>query len=132
MLSESVINIKGVGEKLASDFQSMDIHTIEDLLFYFSYRYDVFEIKPLSEFINENKVTIEVTIINNPKLSYFRANRSRLAIKVEIAQIAVKAVMFNRAFTKKHIRIGEKITLTRKWHAPRRQITLNNYKKGTA
>jgi len=132
MLSESVINIKGVGEKLAADLQSMDIHTIEDLLFYFPYRYDVFEIKPLSELIHEDKVTIEGTVINNPNLSYFGRNRSRLFFNVEVDHVVVRAVMFNRAFAKKHIKMGDKITLTGKWDAHRLQITVNKYKKGTA
>lgn len=132
MLSESVLNIKGVGEKMAIDLNVMNIETVEDLLFYFPSRYDVFEIKPIEELIHEDKVTVEGTVINEPRLSFYGRNRSRLMFNIEIEQIVVKAVMFNRAFAKKHIKAGEKITLTGKWDAHRLQITVSQYKKGEA
>src|SRR5690625_942637 len=40
--------------------------------------------------------------------------------------------MFNRSFAKKHIKMGDLVTLTGKWDAHRLQITVNHYKKGTA
>lgn len=130
MLSESVTSVKGVGEKFASDLASMDIHTVEDLLFYFPSRYDVFEVKPLSELINQDKVTIEGTVLSEPHLSFFGRNRSRLMFNVEVDHVVVKAVMFNRAFAKKQISTGDHITLTGKWDAHRLQITVSHYKKG--
>src|SRR5690625_7845595 len=40
--------------------------------------------------------------------------------------------MFNRSFAKKHIKMGDLVTLTGKWDAHRLQITVNHYKKGSA
>src|SRR5690625_3812503 len=100
MLNESVSKVKGVGEKLAIDLENMNIYTIEDLLFYFPSRYDVFEIKPLGELIHEDKVTIEGKVLNEPHLSFFGRNRSRLMFNLEVDQIVVKAVIFNRSFAK--------------------------------
>ncbi|GAA0612561.1 ATP-dependent DNA helicase RecG [Virgibacillus siamensis] len=132
MLSEPVTAIKGVGEKFADDLSLMNIFTVEDLLNYFPYRYDVFEIKPLSELIHEDKVTIEGKVLHEPSLNYYGKKKSRLAFNVEVEGIAVKAVMFNRAFAKKHINSGDTMTLTGKWDAHRLQITVSNYKKGAA
>lgn len=132
MLSDPVTVIKGIGEKLAADLGGMDIHTVEDLLYYFPYRYDVFEIKPLSELIHEDKVTIEGRIIHEPSLNFYGKKRSRLSFNVEVEGVAVKAVMFNRGFAKKQLNPGDTVTLTGKWDAHRLQITVNHYKKGTA
>src|SRR5690625_997415 len=132
MLNEPVTNVKGVGEKLATDLESMDIYTVEDLLFHFPSRYDVFEIKPLNELIHEDKVTIEGKVLNEPRLSFFGRNRSRLVFNVEVDHVVIQAVMFNRSFAKKHIKMEDLVTLTGKWDAHRLQITVNHYKKGTA
>ncbi len=70
MLSDSVKKIKGVGKKVAEDLASMNIHTVEDLLFYLPYRYDIFEIKPLIELIHEDKVTIMGRVANEPSLNF--------------------------------------------------------------
>ncbi|MFD1360301.1 ATP-dependent DNA helicase RecG [Lentibacillus salinarum] len=132
MLSDPVTAVKGVGEKLAADLGEMGIYTVEDLLAYFPYRYDVFDIKPLSELIHDDKVTIEGRVIHEPSLHFYGRRKSRLSFNVEVEGVAVKAVMFNRSFAKKQLNPGDTVTLTGKWDAHRLQITVNQYKKGPA
>ncbi|TMN23930.1 ATP-dependent DNA helicase RecG [Lentibacillus cibarius] len=132
VLNKPITQIKGVGEKFAADLAEMGIHTVEDALFYFPYRYDLFEIKPLGELIHEDKVTIEGRVIHEPSLTFYGKKRSRLAFSVEVEGVAVKAVMFNRAFAKKQLNIDDTVTLTGKWDAHRLQITVANFKKGPA
>ncbi|MFC4557078.1 ATP-dependent DNA helicase RecG [Virgibacillus kekensis] len=132
MLNEPVTQLKGVGDKFAESLADMNIHTVEDLLFYFPYRFDVFEIKPLSELIHDDKVTIEGRIVHEPSLTFFGKKKSRLTFNLEVENVAIKAVMFNRAFAKKQINAGDTITLTGKWDAHRLQITVSNYQKGPA
>lgn len=132
MLSEPVTQLKGVGDKFAESLADMNIHTIEDLLYYFPYRYDVFEIKPLSELIHEDKVTIKGRVIHDPSLTFFRKKKSRLTFNLEVENVVIKAVMFNRAFAKKQINMEDTVTLTGKWDAYRLQITVSNYKVGPA
>ncbi|MFD1447078.1 ATP-dependent DNA helicase RecG [Oceanobacillus sp. FSL K6-0127] len=132
MLNEPVTHVKGIGEKAAEDLALLKIYTIADLLLYFPYRYDVYEIKPLSELIHDDKATIEGRVVHDPSLTFFGKRKSRLTFTVEVEGVAIKAVMFNRAFAKKQIQAGDTITLTGKWDAHRLQITVSNYKKGSA
>ncbi|WP_217585642.1 ATP-dependent DNA helicase RecG [Lentibacillus saliphilus] len=130
MLNDSVRQIKGVGEKLADALHVLSIETIEDLIFYFPYRYDVFEVKPIGELIHDDKVTIEGTILYDPVLTFFGRKKSRLVFTLNVEGISVKAVLFNRAFAKKQLQAGDTVTLTGKWDAHRLQITVSTYKKG--
>ncbi|HEX6593896.1 MAG TPA: ATP-dependent DNA helicase RecG [Bacillota bacterium] len=132
MLNDSITCLKGVGKKTAEDLNRMDIYTVEDLLFYFPNRYNFFEIKPLEQLLHEDKVTIEGTVLYEPSLSFFGRKKSRLTFTIQVENVAVKAVMFNRAFAKKHIKAGDVMTLTGKWDAHRLQITVDTYKKGPA
>lgn len=132
MLNESIEVLKGVGEKYAESLASLDIRTIEDLMYYFPYRFDVFEVKPLAELVHDDKVTIEGRVVHDPSLSFFGKKKSRLSFSLEVENIAVKAVMFNRAFAKKQINAGDTVTLVGKWDAHRLQITVSQYKKGPA
>ncbi|MGX4669192.1 ATP-dependent DNA helicase RecG [Cerasibacillus sp. JNUCC 74] len=132
MLSDSVTHVKGVGEKMAEDLARMGIHSVEDLINHFPYRYDVFEIRPLRELVHDDKVTIEGRVIYDPSLTFYGKSKSRLTFMLEVEQVAVKAVMFNRAFAKKHIQKSDIVTLTGKWDAHRLQITVITYKKGKA
>ena len=54
MLTKPVTEVKGVGEKFAEELAMMNIHSIGDLLEYFPYNYNVFELKPLSELIHDD------------------------------------------------------------------------------
>lgn len=132
MLNDSVDSIKGVGGKFTEDLAALHIYTVEDLLFYFPYRYDVFEIKPLRELIHDDKVTIEGKVIHQPSLTFYGKRKSRLVFTLEVENVAIKAVMFNRPFAKKQIAPNDIVTLTGKWDAHRLQITVSNYKKGPA
>ncbi len=132
LLQEPVQTVKGIGEKFAEDLATIHIYTVKDLLFYFPYRYDVFEIKPLRELIHDDKVTIEGRVIHEPSLTFYGKKKSRLSFTVEVENVAIKAVMFNRAFAKKQIKPNDTVTLTGKWDAHRLQITVSNYKKGPA
>lgn len=131
-LLEPVTEIPGVGEKFAEELALAHIYTINDLLEYFPYRYDVVEIKPLIELIHEDKATIEGKVIYDPNLQFYGRKKSKLTFTVEVEGVAIKAVMFNRAFAKKHIQSGAIVTLTGKWDAHRLQITVSNYKVGPA
>src|SRR5699024_11372184 len=92
------------------------------------YRYDVHEIKPVSELIHDDQVTIIGQVVYEPTISYFGHRKSRLMFTVNVDGIAIKAVMFNRAFAKKQMHAGTDVTLTGKWDAHRLQIIEREYK----
>lgn len=130
MLTDPVKQIKGVGDKLSEELAEMGIYTIKDLMLHFPYRYDIFEVKELSECIHDDQVTIVGTVLHEPTLQFFGRKKSRLTFMLDVDSIAVKAVMFNRAFAKKQINVGDRFTLTGKWDAHRLQITVSIYQKG--
>ncbi len=130
MLNQPVLQVKGIGEKFAEDLANMRIFTIEDLLHYLPYKYNVLEILPLSELIHDDKVTIMGRVLYEPSLTFYGRKKSRLVLTVEVENVAIKAVMFNRSFAKKQLKPGDIVTLTGKWDAHRLQITVSNYRKG--
>src|SRR5690625_3433971 len=108
----------------------MNIYTVNDLLEYFPTLYNVHEVKPLSELNHDEQATIIGKVISEPILNYYGPRRSRLTFTIESENVAIKVVMFNRAFAKKHIKINDINTFMGKWDAHRLQITVGQYKKG--
>ncbi|MBA2174151.1 ATP-dependent DNA helicase RecG [Halobacillus locisalis] len=132
MLRQPISEIKGVGEKFQEQLQDLGLYTIEDLLFYFPFRYDSYETKPLTELAQDEKATMEGQVVSEPVLSFFGKKKSRLTFTLQVEQFAVKAVMFNRAFAKKQLNPGDTVTVTGKWDQRRLQITVSQFKKGEA
>jgi len=129
MEAVNVEKLKGVGEKTKADLELMGIETVEDLLNYFPYRYEMNEVKPLSELVHDEEVTLVGKVIHPPSVS-FRGKVSRLTVAIQVEEAAVKAVVFNRTFAKNHLTPGKTVTLIGKWDAHRLQITVKTYKLG--
>ncbi|MGM8211792.1 ATP-dependent DNA helicase RecG [Virgibacillus sp. W0430] len=125
-----VQKIKGIGEKFSEELAGMQLFTVEDLLFHFPYRYDTYELKPLKEWMHEEQATIVGKVIHPPTVQFYGKRKSRLTFTVEVENVAIKAVMFNRSFAKNQINQGDIFTLTGKWDVHRLQITVSHYQKG--
>src|SRR5690625_399039 len=106
MLNEQVGCLKGIGEKTKEQLNHLNIHTVADLLFYFPSRYNFFEQKPIQEIAHGEKATIVGEVASDPVISYFGHRQSRVAFTIMVDQVAVRAVIFNRAFAQKQIEIG--------------------------
>src|SRR5699024_11547334 len=106
----------------------MDIHAVEDVLIHFPSRNDMREIKTLKELIHDDTVTNVGEIVHEPTLQFYGPKKSRLTFTISIDHVAEKVVMFNRAFAKKQLKQGDKVTLTCNWDAHRLQITVSKYK----
>src|SRR5699024_6724164 len=99
-LTNDVSVLKGVGEKMKQTLAKLHIYTIRDLLEYFPYRYDIRELKDVSEFVHDEVVTVTGTIVYPPTIQYYGKKRSRLRFTIEVDGIAIQAVLFNQAFLK--------------------------------
>jgi len=128
LLTERVSTLKGIGKKTAEDLTTMGIETINDLIFYFPYRYNVQEIKPLAELVHDEQVTIVGEIVTSPQIMYGR--KRRIVFNVNVEGAVVRVVMFHRLYSLDRLQIGSKVTLTGKWHAHRLQITVNTFTLG--
>lgn len=126
-LDKSVKEVKGIGEERAKELQALDIHTIEDLLEYFPYRYEDYRIRPLHEVADGEKVTVKGQVYGEPSVQFYGRKKSRLSVRVVVDQTPVKAVWFNRHFIKKQLRSGKELILTGKWDRRRKQITVSRH-----
>src|SRR5690625_289440 len=131
MLSDDVSVLKGDGKKVKETLAKLHIYTIKDLLEYFPFRYDIAEMKHISEFIHDDIVTVTGKVVYPPTIQYYGRKRSRLRFTIEVDGVALQAVLFNRAFAKKQFTQGKTVTLTGKWDARRLQITVHRYKMGS-
>ena len=125
-----VSEVKGVGPALKEKFAELGIETVEDLMTTYPSRYENFEVLPITELVHEQKATIEGIVLSEPVVSFFGRKKSRLVVPIQVDQVVVKGVMFNRAFAKKQLAVGEKVTVTGKWDQHRQQITISHYKVG--
>jgi len=125
-LSEITVNyVKGVGPQKAEWLHELGIHTVQDLIEYFPFRYEDYRLRDLSEVTDGEKITVQATVCGAPYVQMYGRNKSRMAVKVIVSGVPVQSVWFNRHFLKDRLQPGIDIVLTGKWEARRRQITVS-------
>lgn len=88
---------------------SMNITTLEDLIYQYPYRYEVIEEKyPTDE---DEHLIIEATVISPVKI-FFKGKMSRMSFEVEDKYLQHFQVnIFNRHFLRQHLKLGTTITI---------------------
>lgn len=105
-------------------FEMMEIYTLEDMLHYFPYKYDIIEETYPTP--SSDKVIIEARILSVPKI-FFRGRMSRMSFSVEDAFLHEYTVtIFNRHFLKQYLTLGKTITIIGKME--KNKITASDVK----
>ena len=109
-----ILDIPKISAKYAKLLESLGLFTVEDLLYYFPFRYDDFsKVVPISEkYLNET-VTVEGKIIKSKLTRIFRR---RMTIQEIIIQdknnIPLKAVWFNQPYILETLKEGVEVRLS--------------------
>ncbi len=115
VLSHPVRYVKGVGARIAALLAKLDIHTVEDLLFSFPYRYeDRRNLHQIAELPEDGFVTVQ-GVVKNVDLTTTPRKRFRiLQILIEDRSGWITAKWFNQAYLKKVFQAGQKVILSGK------------------
>ncbi|MBD0406234.1 ATP-dependent DNA helicase RecG [Bacillus sp. 1021] len=126
----SIAEIKGIGPETEKTLHEMGIYDISDLLNYFPYRYDDYELRDLEEVKHEERVTVEGRVHSEPSLTYYGKKRNRLTFRVLVGNYLITAVCFNRPYLKKKLTLGSVVTISGKWDKHRQTVSVQELKNG--
>lgn len=107
---DSIMYVKGVGEKKSQKYKKLNIETVEELLYHFPARYeDRTTVKRFDEIANDEKVCSYGTIVNFEKST---PKRNMTIIKVVVKQGSEGALLtiFNNEYIKDKFNVGDKIS----------------------
>jgi ATP-dependent DNA helicase RecG len=130
-LQQPVTQIKGIGEETSEALRDMGIETIEDLLMYFPFRYEDYEIRDLADVKHDEKVTVQGKVHSEPSLMHYSRKKSRLTFRLLVDRYLINVVCFNRPYLKNRLSINETVTVIGKWDQHRQTITAVEIKIGT-
>ena len=120
--------IKNIGPKTEKTLNKINIFTVEDLVTYYPYRYNVIKLVNIND-ANENEVCyVLATILSLVKISYIRKNFNRLDFIAANNNINFKVTIFNRAFLKNNLYINREIVLIGKYNKIKNIFIANDIK----
>ncbi len=114
--------LKGVGPKTLSLLNKLNLYTIDDLIEYYPYRYEVLKRTTLES----DKVIIDGIVETNAVLYRFKGNMNKMSFNINIGSNIVKVVIFNRGFLKNNIKISSNIVVIGKYDKNTNTITASD------
>ena len=117
--------VKGVGKVTLEYLKKLQIFTINDLIEYYPYRYNILKIIPMREVKDGENCTIRGIIDNEPKTTYIK-KLNKLSFRIVAESYLINVVIFNRAFLKNQLKVGRMINITGKYDTKRNQFTASD------
>jgi ATP-dependent DNA helicase RecG len=126
-LHSPVNYIAGVGPSKEKDLARLGIYTVEDLLYYFPFRYDDRTVQSGRQLQHLSRVTVRAVVQAPPAVRY-KGRRAIMTAQVKTTDgLPMAAVWFNQLFLRDKLRPGTEITLTGKYDARRRSMVVEHY-----
>ncbi|WP_243386815.1 ATP-dependent DNA helicase RecG [Bacillus kexueae] len=123
-LDQPVTSVKGIGEETSVILAEMGIQSVRDLIHYFPFRYEDYEIRDLADVKHDEKVTVEGKVHSEPSLAFYGRKKSRLTFRLLVGNYLITVVGFNRQYLKSKLSIQQSVTVTGKWDKNRQTISL--------
>lgn len=105
--SDSIKNLKGIGDKAAESFAKAEVDTIGDLLMYLPYRYDSYS-EPISDLENNvGKVVAVKGIIASSPVIHRTGRLTSVTCAIAVDGQKINAIWFNMPYIKNQLNRGE-------------------------
>ncbi|MBO5487747.1 MAG: DEAD/DEAH box helicase, partial [Eubacterium sp.] len=126
--SDSVREIKGVGEKAEKCLNKLNIYTVEDLLEHYPRSYDEFKpICPIASLQEGEVVAVEGSLSARPQMK-IQGRLKILTIVLQDESGTIPVTWFNMPFLRNQLKMGTKYILRGKVERKREQLVLQQPK----
>jgi len=112
MLSE----IKGIGPKTVSALNALNIYTLEDLLTYYPFRYNVYRPSNLDNVSDNETVLINGYIEAPVRVFFIKKNLNKLSFRLNTGNKLINVTIFNRGYLKPNLTINKLISVIGKYN----------------
>ena len=106
-----IIKLKGLGPKTIEYLNKLNLYTIQDLIEYYPYRYNIIKISNIKDIYDGENCTIKGIVDTEPRVSYINKKLNRMTFRINTNGILLNITIFNRAFYKTHLKLGRIINV---------------------
>ena len=123
-------SIKGIGPKSEQLLNKLGIMSIEDLLTYYPFKYDLLKRSDLNIVEPDEKVIIDGKVDSTPIILRFNKNLNKMNFRLKMLNGIVGISIFNRAFMKNNLKVGTSIIVIGKYDRDKNIINASDIRFG--
>lgn len=99
----SLLDLKGVGPKLANTLSKLGINTLEDLVCFYPFRYEILKRSEVDSLEQDDKIILDGVVIDYARVFHFKKNKDKMDFQLQSLNHLVKVCIYNRGYLKSRI-----------------------------
>ena len=123
-------DIKKVGSKTIKLLNKLDIYSVNDLLEYYPFRYDLIRRSNINELKNNDPVIIDGVIENVPIINRYGKRKDRMTFRINTNTKLLNISIFNRGFMHHNLVPGKVVTIIGKYDILHNTIVASDIRFG--
>ena len=123
--------LKGIGPKGLRLLNQLGIHTVNDLIHYFPFRYDILKRSDLNRALKDDKVIVDGVVESVPRVFHINRKMDKMDFKMNAQNHLLNITIFNRGFLKSQLPIGKEVTIIGKYDPIHNHIVASELRLGT-
>ena len=122
--------IEGVGPKTKELLNKIKIYTVEDLLNYYPYRYDIIKRSDLSNLSDGDKIIIDGIVEGQPTTIYINKSLKKMIFRISTKTMILNVTLYNRAHLYSDLKSGKEITIIGKYNKLKNTVIVSDIRFG--
>jgi ATP-dependent DNA helicase RecG len=122
--------LKGIGPKGLKILNKLEINTVEDLVQFYPFRYNIIKRSEIDSLEDGDKIIMDGTIETIPSLFRFNRKMDKMNFKLNTGTHLLNVSIFNRGFLKSKLEIGTSITVIGKYLKKHNEIVASELRFG--
>lgn len=123
-------NVKGLGLTTKKYLNELGINTINDLINYYPFRYEIIETTDIKTLKDGDKIVVSGIVQNIPNVIHFNKKLNKMSFNIDTGDFIANINIFNRGFLKSKLNIGTVITVIGKYDLKHNSIMASDIKFG--
>lgn len=122
--------IEGIGPKTKELLNKIKIYTVEDLLNYYPYRYDIIKRSDLSNLSDGDKIIIDGIVEGQPTTIYINKSLKKMIFRISTKTMILNVTLYNRAHLYQDLKSGKEVTIIGKYNKLKNTVIVSDIRFG--
>ena len=122
--------IEGIGPKTKELLNKIKIYTVEDLLNYYPYRYDIIKRSDLSNLSDGDKIIIDGIVEGQPTIIYINKSLKKMIFRIGTKTMILNVTLYNRAHLYSDLKSGKEVTIIGKYNKLKNTVIVSDIRFG--
>lgn len=122
--------IEGIGPKTKELLNKIKIYTVEDLLNYYPYRYDIIKRSDLSNLSDGDKIIIDGIVEGQPTTIYINKSLKKMIFRISTKTTILNITLYNRTHLYSDLKSGKEVTIIGKYNKLKNTVIVSDIRFG--